>query len=195
MTDLECIETPPLALNRFRLRREGNMPVGFATWAYVNERVEQLLNAGIIRMSLADWKCGPKPMVVDMLFQRRFLRQIIAEYIHKLFRVKNRLGQLKSVSIDSRIPRLHKSVSRDTVRPGETRMFPGHAFYTPDKTFEKIGDISLNDTFVFHETRGIMRAGKNGEVGEEGWKLCALGVKKAAQSEACAAWSAARKAA
>lgn len=57
----------PLALNQFRLWREGHMPVGFATWAYVNERVEQRLNAGIIRMPPADWKCGPKPMIVDLI--------------------------------------------------------------------------------------------------------------------------------
>lgn len=71
------------------------------------------------------------------------------------------------------------------------RVTPGHAFFTPSGDFAKIGDVLLNDGFIVHETRGIVRARTNEEVSEEDWKLYnAFGVRLAAPDGGWAAWSA-----
>lgn len=65
--DLEWRIMAPLALNQFRLWREGNMPVAFATWAYVDARVAKRLERGSKVLAPGEWKCGDKPVLIDLI--------------------------------------------------------------------------------------------------------------------------------
>lgn len=67
ITDLEWMLLPPLVLNQCKLYTKEDMPVAFASWAFVNEDVEQRLLAGQIRMSPNDWQSGDKLVLVDLV--------------------------------------------------------------------------------------------------------------------------------
>ena len=67
LSDLEWMLIPPVALGQFRLWREGTIPSGFATWAYLNEEVEARLKAGPLRLAPAEWKCGDRLTLMMLL--------------------------------------------------------------------------------------------------------------------------------
>lgn len=67
ITDLEWRVMPAVALGQFRLWREGHMPVAFATWAYVDDRVAARLETGNKRLAPGEWKCGTNPVIVDLI--------------------------------------------------------------------------------------------------------------------------------
>jgi len=67
VADRERRIMPPVALGQFRLWREGRMPVGFATWAYVNDHVAARLERGEKRLAPGEWKCGDKPVLIDLI--------------------------------------------------------------------------------------------------------------------------------
>ena len=43
-----------------RLWRRGDVPVGFASWAFLSEEAEARLRAGARRLAPADWKSGDR---------------------------------------------------------------------------------------------------------------------------------------
>lgn len=67
ITDLEWLVIPPVALDQFRLWRQGNLPVAFATWAYLSEEAEERLKQGVRRLSPMDWKSGENLWLMDMI--------------------------------------------------------------------------------------------------------------------------------
>jgi len=54
---------PPVALGQ----REGRRNVGFATWAYVNDHVAARLERVVKRLAPGEWKCGGKPVFIDLI--------------------------------------------------------------------------------------------------------------------------------
>lgn len=67
ITDLEWLAIPPVGLDQFRLWRQGNLPVAFATWAYLSEDAEKRLMEGVRRLSPMDWKSGDNLWLMDMI--------------------------------------------------------------------------------------------------------------------------------
>ncbi len=67
LSDLEWLLIPPVALGQFRLWREGSIPSGFATWAFLNEEVEARLQAGPVRLAPAEWKCGDRLTLMALI--------------------------------------------------------------------------------------------------------------------------------
>lgn len=67
LTDMEWRIMPPVALDQFRIWRQGNMPVAFATWAYVGPRQIERLDAGITRLTPTEWRSGPTPRIIDII--------------------------------------------------------------------------------------------------------------------------------
>lgn len=65
--DLEWLIMPPLALDQFRLWRQGNMPVAFATWAFMSDEAEERMMQGVRRISPMDWKSGDNLWLMDMI--------------------------------------------------------------------------------------------------------------------------------
>jgi len=54
INDMEWRIMPPVALNQFKLWRQGNRPVAYASWAYVGERQLKRIQAGNKRLSPAE---------------------------------------------------------------------------------------------------------------------------------------------
>lgn len=68
-SDLEWLVLPPVNLRQFRLFRENskNAPIGYVSWAYVNDEVENRLIKGQFKLSPREWKSGSKPVLIDVL--------------------------------------------------------------------------------------------------------------------------------
>lgn len=51
LADLEWLVLPPVILGQFRLWRRGDVPVGFASWAYLSEEAEARVRSGVRRLT------------------------------------------------------------------------------------------------------------------------------------------------
>lgn len=67
ISDLEWLLLPAIALNQFRLWRKGNIPVAFATWAYMSDEAEARMKEGVRRIAPMDWKSGENLWLMDMI--------------------------------------------------------------------------------------------------------------------------------
>ncbi len=67
ITDLEWMTLPAIALDQFRLWRQNNMPVAFATWAYLSDEAEERMQQGVRRLGPADWKSGDNLWLMDLV--------------------------------------------------------------------------------------------------------------------------------
>jgi cytolysin-activating lysine-acyltransferase len=68
ITDIDWLVTPPILLGQFRLwQKEGN-PIGFVSWAFLNEEAEErIVTKGIRRLMPTDWKSGSALWLIDFL--------------------------------------------------------------------------------------------------------------------------------
>jgi cytolysin-activating lysine-acyltransferase len=68
VADLEWMLMPPVGLSQFRLyRNPKNVPVGFATWAFLDAEVEQRLMSGSTRLAPKEWNCGENVWLMDLI--------------------------------------------------------------------------------------------------------------------------------
>lgn len=67
VTDVEWMIMPAVALNQFRVWRNQNMPVVFATWAFLGPRQEERMREGVTRLAPTDWKSGDQLWLVDLI--------------------------------------------------------------------------------------------------------------------------------
>ena len=68
IADLEWMLVPPVAQGQFRLWLEKTLPVGFATWAFLNEDAERRIQeGGIRRLAPNDWKSGDRIWLMDLI--------------------------------------------------------------------------------------------------------------------------------
>lgn len=58
---------PPLALGQLRIWRAGGMPVGLATWAYLDAETEAAVLGDDRPLAPADWNAGRCPVVMDFV--------------------------------------------------------------------------------------------------------------------------------
>ena len=58
---------PPLALGQLRIWRSGGLPVGIATWAYLDAETESAVVDCDQPLSPEGWNCGRLPVVIDFV--------------------------------------------------------------------------------------------------------------------------------
>ncbi len=58
---------PPLALGQLRIWRSGGLPVGMASWAYLDAETEQAVMELDQPLSPEAWSCGQRPVVMDFV--------------------------------------------------------------------------------------------------------------------------------
>lgn len=88
MTDLEWLVTPPVLLNQFRMWQKDGSPIGYASWAYLNEDAEARIRQGIRRLMPTDWKSGETLWLIDFLTPFGGQEQMIKELKEKVFKGK-----------------------------------------------------------------------------------------------------------
>ena len=65
--DLDWRLLPPLVLDQCRLYSKADMPWAFATWAFVNDAVDQRLRSNPSAIGPHEWKCGATPWLIDVV--------------------------------------------------------------------------------------------------------------------------------
>lgn len=67
VSDLEWSAIPPVALGQFHLWRRQGVPVGYATWAYLDAEAEARMKAGSLRLAPKDWNSGDRLWLIDFV--------------------------------------------------------------------------------------------------------------------------------
>lgn len=67
VSDLEWRVMPAVAHGQFRIWRQGNRPVAYASWAFVGPKQEARLKAGTIRLAPTEWRSGDIKVIVDVI--------------------------------------------------------------------------------------------------------------------------------
>lgn len=86
LSDLEWLVVPPIMLRQFRLWRNAERPVGYASWAFLSEAVEARMLAGGRRLQPNDWKSGDRAWLIDMAAPSAdFAEAMVKELKEKVF--------------------------------------------------------------------------------------------------------------
>lgn len=86
ITDLEWLVMPPLTLRQFRLWRQGNRPIAFASWAFLSDEVGERVMGGVRRLKPADWKSGDNAWLMDVIAPNpEFAKQMVDELKKTVF--------------------------------------------------------------------------------------------------------------
>jgi cytolysin-activating lysine-acyltransferase len=91
LADLEWLVVPPLKMRQFRLWRQDDRPVAFASWAFLSEEVEaRVLEArvlsGLRRLKPNEWKSGDRAWLMDVVAPRpETAKQMIEELKRTVF--------------------------------------------------------------------------------------------------------------
>ena len=67
ITDIEWLLLPPIAAGQFRLWRKDNMPLAFASWAFLNEETERRMVEGKGRIGPGAWTSGDRLWLMDLI--------------------------------------------------------------------------------------------------------------------------------
>ncbi|MGN7612777.1 toxin-activating lysine-acyltransferase [Magnetococcales bacterium HHB-1] len=67
ISDLEWLVVPPIALGQFRLFQKERKSIGYASWAYIDEAIEERLKGGSVRLRPDEWKSGDKLWLIDLV--------------------------------------------------------------------------------------------------------------------------------
>lgn len=67
LADLEWLVMPPVLLKQFRMFYQGEQPIGVVLWAKVSDAVAAGLDAGVPRLTPADWTSGDHRRVIRVI--------------------------------------------------------------------------------------------------------------------------------
>lgn len=67
LEEFSALVIPALNCGQMRIWRRGDLPVGFATWAYLDEAREHAVLHAEQSLASTDWTCGDRPVVMDLV--------------------------------------------------------------------------------------------------------------------------------
>lgn len=67
VTDFEWLVVPPILAKQFRLFRRNNVPVGFISWALLDDEVEARIINGSVKLAPNEWTKGKKVWIIDVI--------------------------------------------------------------------------------------------------------------------------------
>ena len=67
VTDFEWLVVPPILAKQFRLFRRNNVPVGFISWALLDDEVEARIINGSVKLAPNEWTKGKKFWIIDVI--------------------------------------------------------------------------------------------------------------------------------
>ena len=67
VTDFEWLVVPPILAKQFRLFRRNNVPVGFISWALLDDEVEARIINGSVKLAPNEWTKGKKLWIIDVI--------------------------------------------------------------------------------------------------------------------------------
>lgn len=72
LTELDWMVMPPIPLRQFRIWRQNNQPVAYASWAFLSDEADKRFTEGaeagrISRVNPSEWKSGDNLWLVDFI--------------------------------------------------------------------------------------------------------------------------------
>lgn len=67
VADMEWLLIPPVSLGQFRIWRRKNLPLAFASWAFLTDEAADRLKIGAQRLAPRDWNAGGQLWLMDMI--------------------------------------------------------------------------------------------------------------------------------
>jgi cytolysin-activating lysine-acyltransferase len=65
--DLEWLLAPPVMYGQFRMFYNGDVPTGVVLWAQVDDVVAERIDAGIRRLTTAEWQSGSNLRIIEVV--------------------------------------------------------------------------------------------------------------------------------
>jgi cytolysin-activating lysine-acyltransferase len=103
LADLERTILPALMCQQYRIFKHRQVPVGFVTWAYVNDEIDARFLAGKPVLKPEEWRSGDRIWVVDLVapfggaesILRHMSEQALATEAFRLIRLNPENGSLQ----------------------------------------------------------------------------------------------------
>ncbi len=86
--DFEWLIIPPLQLMQFRIFRDDKRPLGYVSWALVDETVEARLMQGVTKLAPKDWNSGDRLWIVDVVAPFGGAAKLLEEVQTRVFKDK-----------------------------------------------------------------------------------------------------------
>ncbi|MGB8598822.1 MAG: toxin-activating lysine-acyltransferase [Burkholderiales bacterium] len=83
--DLEWMLMPPLILDQAKVYTRNDAPVGFATWAFVNDEIDKRFSSGNLKIGPTEWKTGPHLWLIDLVVPFGSQEDIVKDLREKVF--------------------------------------------------------------------------------------------------------------
>jgi len=75
--DFARLVMPPIGLRQFRLFHDGDVPIAYASWAFLSTEAEGRFLADPLSLEPADWASGGTAYLVDFLAPNNALRKVL----------------------------------------------------------------------------------------------------------------------
>jgi len=85
LTELDWLVVPAITAGQIRVFHHGNVPVAFATWAFLNEDVAERFKAGLGRLKPQEWKCGEDIWLVELCAPYGGVKEILMDLAENTF--------------------------------------------------------------------------------------------------------------
>ncbi|MDA0782752.1 MAG: toxin-activating lysine-acyltransferase [Rickettsiales bacterium] len=67
ISDYEWLVMPALQSKQFRVIRQGNTPIAYISWAYLDEETEERVKKGMIKLKPTEWTQGDRLWIIDVI--------------------------------------------------------------------------------------------------------------------------------
>lgn len=85
LTELDWLVVPAITSGQIRVFHHGNVPVAFATWAFLNEDVAERFKAGLGRLKPQEWKSGDDIWLVELCAPYGGVKEILMDLVENTF--------------------------------------------------------------------------------------------------------------
>lgn len=85
LNDLEWLVAPALRARQFRIFRRNGVPIAYASWALLDEEREERLKSGEVRLAPAEWRCGDRLWLYDIVAPFGGAEEILKELRENTF--------------------------------------------------------------------------------------------------------------
>lgn len=94
---------PPIDHNQFRIYKRGDYPVGFVSWAFLDDEKAEAYLKGKYTIKMDDWNCGNNLIYTDFIAPFGDMKAIAKDLTHNIFpdKVARSVKVSKKGKIDS----------------------------------------------------------------------------------------------
>lgn len=86
VTDFEWLVVPPILAKQFRLFRRDNVPVGFISWALLDDEAEARIINGSVKLAPNEWNRGDRFWIIDVIAPFGGIDDMMKDLKEKVFK-------------------------------------------------------------------------------------------------------------